>query len=209
MQKAKKSNAIWYIICFAIGVIAYVIALLFWKDYFQADVHYKAETRIVKVESSLHYRLKENKDEDEISDYEEYYEYTLHWAFTDPKTGKERSYYTETEASYDNAYHEGSTQNIYVYYNQGDDDFEILSLTETIIFVAAGSLFIVMAFVDLISIANRKKKAAKAAAAAVKAQPYRQYPQYQQYQQYQQAPQQQRYPQYQQPQSQQWPPQGQ
>ena len=193
MKKAKNSNAVWYIICFAIGVIAYVIALLFWRKYFQADVHYKAEAKLVLVESSLEYRLKSERDEEDLSGYEEYYEYTLHWAFTDPETGKERSYYTETEASYDNAYHEGQTQNIYVYYNRGDDDFEILSLTETIIFVAAGTLFIVLAFLDLISIARRKKKMAKAAA------------QRQQYQPYRQAPP----PQYQQPQNRQWPPQGQ
>lgn len=153
MKKNKKrSGAVWYIVLVAIGILVFLIIPFMWKDYLSSDVRFRAEAELVSVESSKHYREKSTKQDDNDpfeSNFEEYYAYKLNWRFYDPVRQENRTYYTETESSFDGSYQEGEKETIYVYYT-GDGDFEINTLGETLVVIVIGSGFILAAFVLMI-----------------------------------------------------------
>ena len=159
-KNRKRSGAVWYIVLIAIGLLVYLILAFLWKDYLTADVRFRAEAELVLVESTRRYREKETKYDTSDpfeSNFEEYYAYKLHWRFYDPVRQENRTYYTETESSYDGSYHEGEKETIYVYYT-GDGDFEFNTLGETLVVIVIGSGFILAAFVLMFLDWRKKRK---------------------------------------------------
>ena len=165
-RKKKNSGAVWYIVLFSIGILVFLIVPFMWKDYLSADVKFKAEAELTSAESSLHYREKETRQDENDpfeSKFEEYYAYKLHWKFYDPVKKEDRTYYTEKESSGENAYREGEKETIFVYYTE-DGDFEIVDLWESIVVIVIGAAFIVAGFALMISDAVKKRRIAKLAA---------------------------------------------
>ena len=159
-KNKKRSGAVWYIVLVAIGILVFLIIPFMWKDYLSADVRFRAEAELVSVESSKHYREKSTKQDDNDpfeSNFEEYYAYKLNWRFYDPVRQENRTYYTETESSFDGSYQEGEKETIYVYYT-GDGDFEINTLGETLVVIVIGSGFILAAFVLMILDWRKKRR---------------------------------------------------
>ncbi len=157
----KSGDGFWYIVCYVIGFIALAVAAFIWRDYLSADVKFRADATLVLVEKEHSLRLKDKKiDEDDPfeSDYEDYYDYTLTWRFTDPYDHKDRSFYTERGSTTNNLYSEGQKRTVFVYYREGyPDDFETADPGASLILAVVGVVFIGFATADLVAVTKRKK----------------------------------------------------
>ena len=158
-MKNMKNTAFWCAVCVLIGLVLYAVLFFMWQGYIKAEIKFKTESTIIKVDENKRYKKvnKEDKTDNFSKDYKEYYEYDLTWEFNDEVRRRKHTYTTETQSDYSNAYRIGQKATIYAYSNDGDN-FEFNTLGESVIVGVVGTVFIVVGIIEFFA-TNKKKKA--------------------------------------------------
>ena len=114
----------------------------------------------MSVTEDLRLKKKEDRDNNFSSEYETYYEYELTWEFVNVNSEQKYRFESETESTTKNSYKVGDKKTIFVYYNGDEADFELADPFGAVIFLAAGTILIIIAIVDIVSIKKRAGKTA-------------------------------------------------
>ena len=70
---------------------------------------------------------------------------------------KKYKYYNETEGSNENLHKAGEKQPVFVYYNDNEEDYELVDAGASILFIIGGAVFIIIPATDLIRRKIRKE----------------------------------------------------
>lgn len=150
----------WYIVCILIGIAAFLVVLYIWKDYILAENKFQTEALLTDVNIQAKQKLKDKNDptRDNFHLYDTYYEYKLTWEFMNVYSEKKYKYYNETEGSNENLHKAGEKQPVFVYYNDNEEDYELVDAGASILFIIGGAVFIIIPATDLIRRKIRKEQ---------------------------------------------------
>ena len=156
----ERTVQIWHLICMGIGIIACLVALFLWKDYFFAQHKYSGEAVLVSVDESMHTRLKNKNDTNysKTDKYETYYTYKLTWQISNPDSEKSYRFVTQDEKTYAGAHPYGEKQTVFVYYNEDEADYKMVDYSSSLIIALVGLGLIVFPVIDILRVEERKKR---------------------------------------------------
>ena len=168
-----REDKICYMILISVGLIIYLITFFVSKEFFLAKNKVFAETVLVNCEMSTEKRLKKKSDReaDPLHKYYTCYMYELTWERENPVSHKKYRFTDETEDISPKSFEIGQKETKLIYYNDDESDYEFADPLGAVIFLAVGTLLIIIPVIDIIGF--RKVRRAKQTAASQKNTHYR------------------------------------
>lgn len=151
MYMKKRFNT-WYLACVVIAAAAFISVFVIWKDYITSETKFQTDAVLmdIDIKTKLKPKNRDDPNRNNFNKYDTYYEYKLTWEFVNVYSEKKYSYYEERESSTKPSQKAGEKKTIFVYYNDSEDDYEIVDNAASLVLGIVGVIFIVIPIVGVI-----------------------------------------------------------